>query len=69
MRQSERKLVKGRFAGGNLGWIEPEEMELFAGLYYKPLDRPTFTQTKVLELIENGIEDGTDFLRCFLRLT
>ena len=26
VRQRERKLVKGRFAGGNLGWIEPKEI-------------------------------------------
>lgn len=54
IRQIERKLVKGRFAGGNVGWIEPEEMELFIGLYNKPLDRPTFIQTKILELIETA---------------
>lgn len=69
IRQRERKLVKGRFAGGNLGWIEPEEMELFLGLYNKPLDRPTFVQTKILELIETAgpftiqqIKEETGFL-------
>ena len=31
-RQMNRELVKGRFAGGNLGWIMPEEMELFTVL-------------------------------------
>ncbi|MBQ8510345.1 MAG: hypothetical protein IJ493_10615 [Clostridia bacterium] len=51
-RQSERALVKGRFAGGNLGWIMPEDMELFAALYRKPLDNPTRTQWLVLDLIE-----------------
>lgn len=54
IRQRERKLVKGRFAGGNLGWIEPEEMELFAGLYRKPLEEPTFQQSRILELIETA---------------
>ena len=27
-RQLKRKLIKGRFSGGNLGWIVPEDMEL-----------------------------------------
>lgn len=51
-RQRSRKLVKGRFAGGNLGWIEPEEMELFACLYKKPLNRATDAQLRILELIK-----------------
>lgn len=53
-RQFDRRLVKGRFAGGNLGWIVPEDMELFAGLYRKPLSRPTPEQEQVLELIEHA---------------
>lgn len=53
-RQRERKLVKGRFAGGNLGWIMPDDMELFIGLYYKPLTNPTLNQTMLLELIEKS---------------
>ncbi|MCE5236851.1 MAG: hypothetical protein LLF87_12475 [Eubacteriales bacterium] len=50
-RQMRRGLVKGRFAGGNLGWIVPEDMELFAALYKKPLTKPTGTQRSILELI------------------
>lgn len=50
----ERKLVKGRFGGGNLGWIVPEDMELFAALYQKPLTRPTLEQLRILELIERA---------------
>lgn len=51
-RQLERKLVKGRFAGGNLGWVLREDMELFACVYNKPLERPTRVQSRLLELIE-----------------
>ena len=54
-RQLERKLVKGRFAGGNLGWIVPEDLELFAGLYRKKLVKPTPNQLSLLELIERDI--------------
>ena len=53
-RQMNRELVKGRFAGGNLGWIMPEEMELFAALYRKPLNNPTWEQEKILHLIEKA---------------
>lgn len=53
-RQGKRELVKGRFAGGNLGWIVPEEMELFAALYRKPLANPTWEQEQILDLIEKA---------------
>ena len=43
---------KGRFAGGNLGWILPEDLELFAALYRKPLKNATMTQQMLLERIE-----------------
>lgn len=51
-RQAKRELVKGRFAGGNLGWVERGEMELFACLYRKPLGNMSFAQSKIIELIE-----------------
>ncbi len=51
-RQAKRELVKGRFAGGNLGWIVPEDLELFAALYRKPLTSPNETQLRILGLIE-----------------
>ncbi len=53
-RQLKRELIKGRFAGGNLGWIIPEEMELFVGLYQKPLTKPTHIQEEILHLIEHA---------------
>lgn len=51
-RQLKRKLIKGRFSGGNLGWIVPEDVELFIALYRKPLVKPTEIQLRVMELIE-----------------
>lgn len=53
-RQLNRKLVKGRFASGNLGWIEPCDLELFIALYRKPLTNPAEIQLRLLELIERG---------------
>ena len=51
-RQLTHKLIKGRFSGGNLGWIMPEDMELFAAAFVKPLTKPTPRHTTLLELIE-----------------
>lgn len=51
-RQSTRELVKGRFQGGNLGWVVREDLELYAALALKPLERPTPAQSRLLELIE-----------------
>ena len=52
-RQKERKLIKGRFCGGNLGWIVKEDLELFACAFIKPLLKPTERQSAFLELIEH----------------
>ncbi len=53
-RQLNRELIKGRFSGGNLGWIVPEDLELFAAAFCKPLKKPTIKQLTLLELIENA---------------
>ncbi|MBR3765449.1 MAG: hypothetical protein IKK57_12980 [Clostridia bacterium] len=52
-RQADRRLVKGRFAGGNLGWIEVDDLPLFAALYRKPMKgMPSDVQQTILTLIE-----------------
>jgi hypothetical protein len=51
-RQKTRKLIKGRFAGGNLGWIMPEDLELFAAAFVKPLDKPSSPHAALMDLIE-----------------
>lgn len=68
-RQLERKLVKGRFGGGNLGWILREDMELFACLYQKPIKLYSPVQERILRLIETlgplniqQIKEETGFL-------
>ncbi|MCI8373126.1 MAG: hypothetical protein HFI75_12200 [Lachnospiraceae bacterium] len=53
-RQRRRALIKGRFAGGNVGWILPEDLELFVALYCKPLTKPTAEQLQILQLIETA---------------
>ena len=52
LRQNERALIKGRFADGNLGWIVPEDLELFLCAYEKPLKQPSLAQMKILDAIE-----------------
>lgn len=51
-RQSERLLIKGRFQGGNLGWIERGDLEPFAGLSIKRLEQLTSLQSTLLELLK-----------------
>ena len=51
-RQLQRSLIKGRFAGGNLGWIESCDLEIFLAVYRKPLSRPTEIQQLLWEMIE-----------------
>ena len=51
-RQRTHALIKGRFTGGNLGWIVPEDLELFAAVFIKPLDRLATKQVILMELIE-----------------
>lgn len=51
-RQMKRELVKGRFSGGNLGWIVPEDLALFAALYRKPMGLLNDVQATIMTLIE-----------------
>lgn len=52
-RLARRDLVKGRFAGGNLGWIEAEDLPLFAALYRKPIKGfMSDVQETIMTLIE-----------------
>ena len=50
-RQEERLLVKGRFQGGTLGWIEAEDLELFACLFRKESGKPRPEDLLLLDLI------------------
>lgn len=51
-RQKNRTLLKGRFIGGNLGWIVPDDLELFVAAFAKPLTKFTPSQQILLDLIE-----------------
>jgi len=55
LRQS-RSIIKGRFAGGSVGYVFADELEIFAGLYRKEPGRLSRAQAEILDLIEH--EDG-----------
>lgn len=50
-RRAVRKIVKGRFQKGLVGYIEAEDMELFAALYKKPIDRFTLLQSEIIDIL------------------
>ncbi len=51
-RMRARSIVIGRFIGGNLAWIEREDMPIFAALYKKPLAKNAYAARELLELFE-----------------
>ncbi len=51
VRMLSRKIVIGRFIGGNLGWVEREDMAMFSVLYKKPLPKNAGTAREILEVI------------------
>lgn len=48
------RLVKGRFQGGNLGWIDICDLELFACMCKKPLENPSVEQLQILDIIHRN---------------
>lgn len=50
-RQYDRRLIKGRFQGGNLGWITAPDLEVFAALYSKPLTKFSPNQQTLWDLL------------------
>lgn len=49
-RRAQRAILKGRFAGGNVGYVDARDLELYSCLYRKPADME-FPQPQLLELI------------------
>lgn len=54
VRQEQRVLIKGRFQNGNVGFIEAEELELFAGLYRKPYKTSPVPETLLALIRREG---------------
>lgn len=52
-RMLSRSIVIGRFIGGNLGWIEREDMPLFSALYKKPLAANAHVAKELYEVLQH----------------
>ena len=68
-RRANREIVKGRFQNGGVGYVEADELELFACLYKKEIERLSPLQFKLVDLLEHegplnikGIKEITGLL-------
>lgn len=52
-RRSRREIVKGRFVKGTIGYVCPDEWDLFAGLYRQDLGKLSKQEFEILDLLEH----------------
>lgn len=52
-RRSRREIVKGRFVKGTIGYVCPDEWDLFAGLYRQDLGKLSRQEFEILDLLEH----------------
>jgi hypothetical protein len=52
--RSDRKLVKGRFAGGSIGYVFYNDLELYANAFCKPLEKLNYTQQYIFDAIKSA---------------
>ncbi len=50
--RAQRRLVKGRFLGGSIGYVLAEDLALYANTFQRPLSRFSQIQETVLEAIQ-----------------
>lgn len=50
--RAERKLLKGRFGGGSIGYVTQEDLEVYACLYKKEVTSYSDIQLELLELLK-----------------
>jgi hypothetical protein len=67
--RARQQLVKGRFAGGTVGYVLTEDFELYANAFCRPMDKISKIQATVLEVVERlgpitakQIKEETGFL-------
>lgn len=53
MLRTTRELVKGRFIGGNIGYVFADDLEMYANTFCKPLDKMNDNQRLVLNIIRS----------------
>jgi hypothetical protein len=49
--RAQRVLVKGRFAGGTVGYVRSDDLEWYIGAYRKDIERMTPAQERILNLL------------------
>lgn len=49
--RGQRELVKARFQGGTVGYVTAEDFELYISAYKKPIEKLTFKQKYILDVI------------------
>jgi len=52
--RGRRRLVKGRFQGGGIGYVLAEDLELYANAFWKPLTKTSRTQETVLDAVQRA---------------
>ncbi len=52
--RAERRLVKGRFQGGSVGYVHRGDLALYASAFARPLARPSENQRRVLDAVCTG---------------
>jgi hypothetical protein len=57
--RQQRQLVKGRFWGGNIGYVLAEDLQLYATAFQKPLTRMTPVQERVRQALRYTDELST----------
>lgn len=49
-----RRIVKGRFQGGGVGYVHAADLAVYANAFRKPLGEPSATQAEVFEAVRFG---------------
>ena len=52
-RREQRTILKGRYRGGSVGYVDSDELELYAALYKKDIEKLSRDQLKLLDLLEH----------------
>ncbi len=51
--RSRREIVKGRFQNGSIAYVYFDELELFAALYQKPIQKMNAEEHRIMDLLEH----------------
>ena len=67
--RGDRRLVKGRFAGGSVGYVFKNDLDLYANAFHKPLGNLSYIQKYIFDVVKSSgpltakqIKEDTGFL-------